>query len=239
MDALRITEGDLRVDLAAYQLTGEASEWWSALMGARRDARLAARPANQRAEPEPKDNMTWVEFENIFEDQFFPESYREELREQFEKLEQGDMTVSQYASRFQALSRFAQDLVATEARKCRRFEKGLSSSVKRLVMSHQFRDFGQLVECARSIEPKKETIKEVKVWEPRQQSYSTSSSSGSFGRKRQREGNRSQRGRQGSRTQSYSAPGVAVRTEIVCHKCGQRGHYRNRCPQQQQQQQPQ
>ena len=99
--------------------------------------------------------MTWVEFENVFEDQYFPESYREELREQFEKLEQGTMTVSQYASRFQSLSRFALDLVTTEARKCKRFERGLASSVKRLVMSQQIRDFALIVECARNIEPKK------------------------------------------------------------------------------------
>ena len=100
MDTLRIVEEDLRVDLAAYQLTGEASEWWTSLMEARRDARRAAMPAGIQVGPEPRDNMTWAEFENTFENQFFPESYREDLREQFERLEQGTMTVSQYASRF-------------------------------------------------------------------------------------------------------------------------------------------
>lgn len=238
-DTLRIVEEDLRVDLAAYQLTGEASEWWTSLMEARRDARRAAMPAHQQAGPEPRDNMTWVEFEHIFEDQYFPESYREELREQFERLEQGAMTVSQYASRFQTLSRFAPDLVANEARKCKRFERGLASSVKRLVMSQQIRDFAHIVECARNIEPKKEAVREVKVWEPRQQSISTSSSSGgsgSYGRKRQRDKPQSHQGRQGSRLrQPASALGVSVRAEIVCHKCGQKGHYRSQCGQKQQQ----
>ena len=83
----------------------------------------------------------------------------------------------------------------------------------------------------------------MKVWEPRQQSVSTNSSSGasgSYGRKRQRDRPQSGQGRQSSRLQQpSSAPGVSVRAEIVCHKCGQKGHYRSQCGQRQQQHQHQ
>lgn len=70
--------------------------------------------------------------EELFEGKYFPDSSREQLREQFERLEQGSMTVSEYAKRFQSLSLFALELVPTKDRKCRRLEKGLHTSLKRL-----------------------------------------------------------------------------------------------------------
>ncbi|GFS40893.1 hypothetical protein Acr_00g0071070 [Actinidia rufa] len=71
-------------------------------------------------------NLTWAEFEKMFENQYFPESYREQLRDKFEKFEQGTMTLSEYITQYQALSRFAPELVNTEEKKCRRFEEGFA-----------------------------------------------------------------------------------------------------------------
>lgn len=102
-----------------------------------------ARVANPDAE-----NLTWAKFEELFDNQYFLESYREQLREQFEKLEQGDMTVSDYATKFQTMSHFAPELVAIEERKCRRFEIGLHESVKRLVVSQRITKYSEIVECA-------------------------------------------------------------------------------------------
>ncbi|GFZ12792.1 hypothetical protein Acr_23g0011770 [Actinidia rufa] len=88
--------------------------------------------------------------------------------EQFEKLVQGDMTVSEYAIKFQSLSRFAPDLVNTEAKKCKRFENGLNPSFRLYVISQRIRNFSDLLDCARGVEPKREQRKEFKgSWEPR------------------------------------------------------------------------
>ncbi|GFS38418.1 hypothetical protein Acr_00g0057440 [Actinidia rufa] len=128
---VRLTEDDMKVSFASYQLVGEANEWWESIKEAKGvDC-----------------GMTWADFESTFEDQYFPESYRDELREQFEKLVQGGIMVSEYAIKFQSLSRFAPDLVNTEAKKCKR-----------------------------RVEPKKEQRKEFKgSWELRQMSMGTSS----------------------------------------------------------------
>ncbi|XP_058188012.1 uncharacterized protein LOC131304696 [Rhododendron vialii] len=120
--ALKITEDDLRVSIVAVQLVGEAGEWWESILEGRKDARRAARTTAQANEPDVE-NLTWAEFEDLFANQYFPNFSREQLRDQFEKLKQGNMTVSEYALRFQSLSRFAPELVAMEDRKCRRFEK--------------------------------------------------------------------------------------------------------------------
>lgn len=62
------------------------------------------------------------------------------------------MTVSKYASKFQALSYFTLELVVSEERKCRHFKKGLHTFVKRLVVSHRIGRFFEIVEYARSVE---------------------------------------------------------------------------------------
>ncbi|XP_058210062.1 uncharacterized protein LOC131322670 [Rhododendron vialii] len=141
--ALKITEDDLRVNIVVVQLTGEANEWWESVLELRKDARRAARTAAQANEPDVE-NLTWAEFEVFFEEQYFPETSRNQLRDEFEKLEQGDMTVSEYALKFQSLSRFAPELVATEERKCRRFERGLHDTVKKFVMAQRKGKFAEV-----------------------------------------------------------------------------------------------
>ncbi|XP_057497363.1 uncharacterized protein LOC130782081 [Actinidia eriantha] len=222
-DIVRITEDDMKVSFASYQLVGEANKWWESIKEAKGVDR----------------DMTWADFESTFEDQYFSEAYRDELREQFEKLVQGDMTVSEYAIKFQSLSRFAPDLVNTEAKKCKRFENGLNPSFRLYVISQRIRNFSNLLDCVRRVEPKREQRKEFKgSWEPRQMSVGTSSTtSGSFSKKRQRDST------QGSVRQptfgasipasssNPSNPGRISKSQIVCHRCNQSGHLRSECPQ--------
>ncbi|XP_058192116.1 uncharacterized protein LOC131309513 [Rhododendron vialii] len=153
--ALGITEDDLRVNIVVVQLTGEANEWWESVLESRKDARRAARTTAQANEPDVE-NLTWAEFEVLFEEQYFPETSRDQLRDEFEKLEQGNMTVSEYALKFQSLSRFAPELVATEERKCRRLERGIHETVKKFAVTQRKGKFSEVVECAKSIETPKE-----------------------------------------------------------------------------------
>ncbi|XP_058189399.1 uncharacterized protein LOC131306982 [Rhododendron vialii] len=225
-NALKITEDDLRVSIVACQLIGEANEWWESILGVRRDARRMARAVNQGNEPD-EENLTWAEFEELFENQYFPETCREQLREQFEKFEQGNMTVSNYAIKFQSLSRFAPELVATEERKCRRFEKGLQSSIKPLVVSQRIGKFSEIVECARSVEISIGVQGNVEVWEPRQPIVSASLPSGSSEsqrRKRQRDPPQSLCGQPGH----FRAQCTQRKT---CFICGAPDHLARRCPQ--------
>ncbi|XP_058202900.1 uncharacterized protein LOC131317359 [Rhododendron vialii] len=230
--ALKITEDDLRVSIVAVQLIGEAGEWWESILESRKDTRRAARTAAQANEPDVE-NLTWAEFEDLFASQYFPDSSRDQLRDQFEKLEQGNMTVSEYALRFQSLSRFAPELVATEDRKCRRFERGLHSSVKRLVVAQHKMRYFEIVECARSVEIPKESQRNRGVWEPRQPTVTASSSGtfGSQGRKRLRESSSATQSQPNVRasTNSSGVRGAHSRSAVTCHRCGQPGHFRADC----------
>lgn len=142
--ALQITEDDLRVNIVAVQLTGEANERWESVLESRKDTRKAARTAAQ-ANKLDVENITWAEFEVLFEEQYFPGTSRDQLSYEFEKLEQGDMTMSEYVIKFQSLSHFAPELVATEERKCRRFEKGLHDTVEKFVVAQRKGRFSEVV----------------------------------------------------------------------------------------------
>ncbi|XP_058185827.1 uncharacterized protein LOC131303053 [Rhododendron vialii] len=128
--AFKITEDDLRMSIVAIQLVVEVGEWWESILEGRKDAKRAVRTTAQANEPDVE-NLTWAEFKDLPVSQYFLDSSRDQMRDQFEKLEQGNMTISKYALRFQSLSQFAAELVATEDRKCRCFERGLHSSIKR------------------------------------------------------------------------------------------------------------
>ncbi|GFZ14702.1 hypothetical protein Acr_24g0008920 [Actinidia rufa] len=74
-DVLDVTEDAVRVKLVACQLSGRANEWWKSVLATRKASRGLARTEENVNEPDVE-NMTWAEFEAIFEDQCFPESFK-------------------------------------------------------------------------------------------------------------------------------------------------------------------
>ncbi|GFY87591.1 hypothetical protein Acr_05g0012300 [Actinidia rufa] len=205
-DVLDVTEDAMRVKLVACQLSGEANEWWKSVLATRRASRGLARTMGNVNEPNVE-NMTWVEFEAIFEDQYFLESFKDMLREQFEWLEQGTMTVSEYAMKFQALSCFAPELVSTEEKKCKR-----NLEVSRV--------------NKKNAKPPTTTV-----------SAPTGSFGVVFGnygkqnKKRQGEPLQFSRNRSTFRAPTSSGFGGNLsRPPITCHQCGQPGHIRTHCP---------
>ncbi|XP_024022415.1 uncharacterized protein LOC112091910 [Morus notabilis] len=68
--------------------------------------------------------MTWEQFETIFNEQYFPRSYRDENAMEFMSLLQGDMSVREYEAKFNNLSWFAPSLVESKHLRCLKFEKG-------------------------------------------------------------------------------------------------------------------
>ncbi len=53
---------------------------------------------------------------------------------------------------FVRLSRYAWEMMPTEADRCRRFEDGLNDNIKLLVTTYQIIDFSQLVAVALNVE---------------------------------------------------------------------------------------
>ena len=113
LEAMKITSDTTRIRLAAFQLEGEAQVWWN---WAKTSRDLEA--------------MAWVEFHDLFMGKFFPDTARHAKAKEFLELKQGTMNVMDYVARFTELARFAEDYVATDMAKVRRFENGLKLSIR-------------------------------------------------------------------------------------------------------------
>ena len=113
LEAIEISSDTTRIRLAAFQLEGEAQVWWK---WARTSRDLEA--------------MTWAEFQDLFMGKYFPDTARHAKAQEFLELKQGTMTVMGYVARFTELARFANDHMATDMTKVKRFENGLKLSIR-------------------------------------------------------------------------------------------------------------
>ncbi|XP_058189251.1 uncharacterized protein LOC131306839 [Rhododendron vialii] len=95
--------------------------------------------------------MTFDEFETLFLDKYFPTPLRLVKEQEFLNLKQGTMTVTQYTTKFEELSRYALATIATEDKKARRFEWGLTTA-RRAVVSQAFPTYAGAVKCALRLE---------------------------------------------------------------------------------------
>ncbi|XP_057504722.1 uncharacterized protein LOC130788172 [Actinidia eriantha] len=158
------------------------------------------------------------------------------LREQFERLEQGTMIVSEYAMKFQALSRFAPELVSTEEKKCTRFIRGLDDSIQKFVMSGGHTNFVAVLELARNLEASEVNKKNAKpptttVSAPTGSSGVVFGNYGNQNKKRQGEPLQFSRNRSTFRAPTSSGfGGNSSRSPMTCHQCGQPGHIHTHCP---------
>ena len=132
---MKITSDTTRIRLAAFQLEGEARVWW-------RWARTSR----------DLEVMTWAEFQELFMGKYFPETTRHAKAQEFLELKQGAMTVMDYVARFTKLARFADDYLATDLAKVRRFENGLKFSIRARIIGLRLQYMDSLVGTTLTIE---------------------------------------------------------------------------------------
>ena len=135
LEAMEITSDVTRIRLAAFQLEGEAQVWWK---WARTSRDLEV--------------MTWAEFQELFMGKYFPETARHAKAQQFLELKQGAMTMMDYVDRFTELARFADDYVATDMAKVRRFKNGLKLSIRDRIVGLRLQDMDFMVGITLTIE---------------------------------------------------------------------------------------
>ena len=162
LEAMEITSDATRIMLAAFQLEGEAQVWWR---WARTSRDLEA--------------MKWAEFQEMFMGKYFPDTARNAKAQEFLELKQGVMTVMDYVARFTEVARFADDYVATDMAKIRRFENGLKLSIRARIVGLRLQDMDSMVGTALTIEREIEdarSTRDASVSSKRKESQSSSSS---------------------------------------------------------------
>ncbi|KAA0035382.1 gag-protease polyprotein [Cucumis melo var. makuwa] len=106
---------DQKVQCAVFMLTDRGTAWWETT------ERMLGGDVSQ---------ITWQQFKESFYAKFFSASLRDAMRQEFLNLEQGDMTVEQYDAEFDMLSRFAPEMIATEAARADKFVRGLRLDIQ-------------------------------------------------------------------------------------------------------------
>ncbi|KAL0536859.1 hypothetical protein IC582_025822 [Cucumis melo] len=109
---------DQKVQCAVFMLTDRGTAWWETT------ERMLGGDVSQ---------ITWQQFKESFYAKFFSASLRDAKRQEFLNLEQGDLTVEQYDAEFDMLSRFAPEMIATEAARADKFVRGLRLDIQGLV----------------------------------------------------------------------------------------------------------
>ncbi|XP_060968478.1 uncharacterized protein LOC133036026 [Cannabis sativa] len=110
---MRLDNGD-SVACAASLLKKDARIWWD-IINKTRD--VAA--------------MTWADFVQVFNKEYYSEAIRSARVNEFINLRQGKSTVTEYARQFDRLAKFATDLVPTEFLRIHRFTERLDSQISR------------------------------------------------------------------------------------------------------------
>ena len=135
LEAIEITSDTTRIRLAAFQLEGEAQVWW-----------------NWAKISRDVEAMTWAKFHDLFMGKYFLDTVRHAKAQEFLELKQGTMNVIEYVARFTKLARFANDYVATDMAKVRRFENGLKLSIRGRIVGLRLWDMDSMVGTTLTIE---------------------------------------------------------------------------------------
>ena len=199
LEAMEITSDTTRIRLVAFQLEGEARVWWRWVKTSR-----------------DLEFMTWAEFQELFMGKYFPETARHAKAQEFLEMD--------YMARFTELARFADDYVATNMAKVRKFENGLKLSIRGRIVGLRLRDMDSMVGTALTIEREIEDARNTRdAGVGSKRGDQPSSSSG----KRQKTSASHELQDQG---QDWA---VSQAGQVICYFCRQPGHVRRDFPQRQ------
>ena len=129
-----------RVLFSSFLIEDRAKDWWDAV---------------ERRYP---DGISRNQFQQKSTDRFFPQSHKDSKFEEFFKLEQKNMSMSEYEKKFLELVRLVPYIQEDEVLKCKRFLSGLHHRIRVHLSVVPHNRFGDLVEAALRVEQSTTTM---------------------------------------------------------------------------------
>ena len=93
-----------------------------------------------------------MNFVREFNQKYLPPIVQEKMEDNFIKLHQGALIVSEYKTQFTKLSKFAPELIAAEQRRVRRFVQRLNIKIQEVLAAAQINTFMEVIEKVQRIE---------------------------------------------------------------------------------------
>ena len=159
---MKITSDATRIRSAAFQLEGESQVWWDWVNALR----------NLEA-------MTWEEFHELFMGKYFLAFSQHAKAREFLELNQGTITLLKYMAKFTELAYFADDYVATDMAKVKKFKDGMKLSIRGKIVGLILQDMDLMVKTTMVIEREvddAQTIRDAGIKDKRKESQPSSSS---------------------------------------------------------------
>nr|XP_029144801.1 uncharacterized protein LOC112708782 [Arachis hypogaea] len=232
------------VEFGTYQLHGEAQHWWQGM-------RRILKPDGVV--------ISWELFRDEFYKKYFPTSVRNARELELLQLKQGQMTITEYTSKFEELCRFSRICQGAPEDfaewKCIKYEGGLRSDIQSFVAPMQIRVFSELVnrsrvaeECVRRVAAERGSLRTPfqrttgRNFAPRgrqfkrggfvpqnNQGQGSSRRSNTSANQGRRQGKQPQQDMSCHRCGKYHSGPCRFGTG-VCYSCGQPGHLASSCP---------
>ena len=83
-----------------------------------------------------EDPLTWTRLKELMHQKYYPKDVQRMKEREFLGSKQGNLSVMEYACKFNELSRFAPHQVSTEERRMDHFEQGLKGSIRSMIAGH-------------------------------------------------------------------------------------------------------
>ena len=157
-----------KVLFSSFLMEDRAKDWWDAM---------------ERRYP---DGISWDQFQQELIDRFFPQSHKDSKIEEFFRLEQKNMSVSEYEKKFSELVRLVPYIQTDEVLKYKRFLSGLQHRIRvhlSVVPHNRFRD---LVEAALRVEQSTTAMYQSRQESKRSAPGTSQQSFGQYSKKRTR-----------------------------------------------------
>ncbi|KAL8514640.1 hypothetical protein ACS0TY_013648 [Phlomoides rotata] len=205
-----------KISCAQFQLTEDAAQWWES--------------HERTLDTEVMHALLWEDFKEAVMERYFPQVLRDQKEQEFVTLQQGNLSVTEYERKFNQLSRYAPHLVEIDARKARRFERGLRSEIRGILAGANLSNYREVfsralnVSIGLKLEHKQPTttIPINHNWQPNFKRNSNPPPSGND--------YNAPRNKSNCVTYGKGHLGPCLKGTEVCYRCHQTGHKITECP---------
>ncbi|XP_022843179.1 uncharacterized protein LOC111366705 [Olea europaea var. sylvestris] len=178
--------------------------------------------------------MTWDQFKTEMLEKYFSQALHNYKEAKFLQLIQGDMDIIEYERKFEQLSWYAPHLASTEQMKARRYERGLHPEIRQIVSFHELTTFREVVKKAQTMTCTSAKHKIQSQWHKLEKRKWVDQNRDKKSSSHKKPKNRLNPSQAGNTTNprlkcKKNHRGECFVGKGVCYRCGQPGHYAQRC----------